>query len=311
MKLSLITSRPDLFQLREARYSTATVEGIIAEGIDLAKWSDLPIVSGNEVPGAAAGTWIVAGDGHSRHAALQRLAVSGQLPAEWKSGDDWEIPCKMVSYQDTERLMLANLCREDLTPAAEARGFQLMRDRGLTDETIATRSHKKPDYIKRMLRLNTLAECIKERIGKPGDAGGISKDCAMVLAVEFDNYGIKPQQQQEIYNKVLAHSELTPGFIRGLLKKLGPAMKSSTENALFAIPATVEGAVKTVQDKARAIKRAAAALATLMALADDGILDSCQELLNVVQKHGQAAIDQFKYEADADAAVIGKLCLAA
>lgn len=314
MRLSQIISFPSLFQLRETAHSQATVDGICAEGIDLAKWSDLPVIpaaelrdAGHEVP---EDTWVVGGDGHSRAAAARLLAKTGRLPEQWKAGDDWEIPCKVVTLADAQRLMLANLCRDDLTPGAEARGFELMKSRGMDEATIAVHSHKSEDYVRRMMKLNTLCSTIRERIGKSSDAGGIDKTCAMVLADEFKRHNIGVQQQQELYTKVLAHSELTPNFIRGLLKKVGPAMKQrAEENALFALPPSIKNAVKDAQGRAKELKRVLAIVSSFVNIADSTVLDSMPELRSAIKAHGPAAISQLQYEADADAASIGKMVM--
>lgn len=317
MLLSKISAKPSLFQLRETAFSQSVVDGIVAEGIDLAKWNDLLIVPLAEI--VAAGNlasdedreFIIAGDSHSRFAAVKALASAGRLPDAWRAGDDWEIPCKLVTWSDCDRLMLANLCRDDLSPAAEAKGFQIMRARGLDDETIAVRSHKKPEYVRRMLKLNSLAACIRERVGKPADAGGISKDCAIVLATEFENHSVKVQQQQELWNRVLAHAELTPGIIRGIMKKIGPAMKKTSDGdgALFLLPPSVEQAVKDVQSRAKELRRILTAISTLVNSADSEAFESLAEIRACIKSHGPAAVNQLQYEVDSDAASIGKLCL--
>lgn len=317
MKLSQIIAIPSLLQLRETHYSESTVKGILAEGIDLAKWSDIPVVSTNEIPGAGtdiipADVYAVGGDGNSRFAAVKALAAAGRLPEVWRDGDDFDIPVKVVSWEDCERLMLANLCREDLSPAAEARGFEMMKARGLSEETIAVRSHKSGDYVRRMMKLNGLAACIRERIGKPSDAGGIDKTCALVLADEFRKYEIGVAQQQELYNKVLAHSDLTPNFIRGFLKKIAPNLKArADENALFILPPSIESAVKETQNRAKELRKILSVLTALINTVDSEVFGSMPELRAAIKTHGPGAVTQLAYEADSDAAVIGKMVLVA
>ena len=94
MLLERISVNSSQFQYRETAFSESTVAGIVAEGIDLAKFDVIPVM----MDGAQG---IVAGDGHSRLEAIRRLAAAGRLPESWKCrGSDgmngWDIPVRLV-----------------------------------------------------------------------------------------------------------------------------------------------------------------------------------------------------------------------
>jgi hypothetical protein len=310
MLLSRLIVDPSRFQFRESAFSETTVAGICAEGINLAKFDPLPILP------AAGDRYCVAGDGHSRFEAVRRLAELNQLPAAWiVPGGDWEIPAREVNESEAKKLSwTANLSRDNFTPTEEARVYKSMRDDGgMSIAEIAKWAHRDDTTVRRTLLINDLAGCIRACIGKPADAGGIAKDLAVTMAELFNRYGIAPQQQAELWHRVFAHSELTPGFIRGVLTRIGGSLAARTggDGVLFSIPANVEHVVKEMKDRAQELRRIERALTAMMGCKDSEAMASLPALKALLDAQGESMLAQIKYEADADGCVIGQMVLVA
>lgn len=305
MLLSQITTDPKRFQFRRAAYSEATVNGIMAEGFIPAKFGTIPIIADGE------GVYVVAGDGHSRYEVIRRLAEKALLPDTWAVGDDWEIPTELVTPDQIASLKLANLGRNNLDPMEEAAAFKSLVDEGMSVEDIALRAHKDPTTIKKTILLTSLAACIQAMVGKAADAGGINKETAIILAEQFARYQIGVQQQQELYQHVLAHSNLTPNFVRSLIGKIGDAMTKRQGGAdmLFAIPPSIQQTISKLQEESRETLKILTSLKALMKYADSGVLDRIPGIKAMLTEHGATSIQQLEYEANIDGTIVADLCL--
>jgi hypothetical protein len=308
MLLSRITTDHSRFQFRSKPYSETTVAGIVTEGIDLAKFDAIPILMRD---GAA----VVGGDGHSRFEAIRQLAAQGRLPDAWRAGDEWDIPIRDVDAAEAKRLSwTANLSRDAYAPMEEARVYKAMMSDGLGIADIAKLAHKDPVTIRRTLSLNMLAACIQERIGKPADAGGIGKDMAATMAELFARYNIGAPQQQEFFNQYFAHGELTPTYVRSIVRNIAAQMAnmaSGSESMLFAPRQSVREAAKEMAARAKFLEKAERSLSGLLCCLDSGVLDAFPQLKSLLSRDGQAMLAQIQYEADADGSSVGKLAMVA
>src|SRR4051812_39655150 len=133
MLFSKITANHEKYQKRDTKVSGRTVDAILREGINLAKFQPIPLFP------VRGGQWCVAGDGHSRFEAICQLVKTGKkLPKAWAKGGDWDVPHLEVTAKDAELLALtANLSRDNFTPAEEAKVFQEMLDRGMKIDEVA------------------------------------------------------------------------------------------------------------------------------------------------------------------------------
>ena len=306
MLLSQITVDPKRFQLRDKPFSENTVNGILREGLDVARFDPLPLL-----PTAEGVLYVVAGDGHSRYEAIRRLAETAALPDAWAVGDDWDVPSKIVTDEQASRLRYANLQRDNFTATEEARIFQQMLSEGLSISDAAERAHRSIDYVKQMLPLNGLAECIKGAIGRSADGGGIDKGIAIAMAERFQRHGIEKAQQQELYLKVFAHSPLSVEFVRAAIDEIAPRIKETvTQGVLFAVPASVTAAVKDMKDRARRLAKVTRAVRALVSEAGSDVLNGLPELQQLLQVDGERMLGQLEYEVASDGQVIGQLVAA-
>jgi len=307
MLLSRITVDPERFQFRAKPWSATTVEAILAEGLDVSKFDPVAVIIAGDV-------CTVAGDGHSRIQACRLLAAQDRLPAAWRAGGDWEIPTREVSEAEARKLSYtANLSRDDFAPMEESRVYTAMLADGMTADGIALLAHKSPTYVRRMMSLNTLAACIRERVGKPADAGGIDKSMAQTMAELFVRYKVDVAQQQEFFNEFFAHGELTPTFVRNIVRNLALQMQRSgggSESMLFAARPSVRQAAKEMAERAKYLERAKRGLDLLLGCGESGVLDLIPELKALLNRSGDSMLAQLQYEADADGAAVGRMALA-
>jgi ParB-like chromosome segregation protein Spo0J len=303
MLLSRIKTDPQRFQFRDAPFSEQTVQGIIAEGINLAKFDPIPVLLVSQ-------TYIVAGDGHSRYEAVRRLAAEGRLPRLWMSGAfEWDVPVREVSATEARLLSwTANLSRDDFSPCEEAKVFQAMLESGMSMEVVAQAAHRSSGYVRTALPLNVLCHDIRVMVGKPHDAGGIDKYSAFALAERFQRYQIAQVQQQELWHKCLKLVSLTPKFVRAFLDKIAGSLGSGREaGMLFDLPASMEVAVQDFKDRARQLRRAQLGIEYLMVCVDSGVLDDYPELRDIVKTDGSRILAGIKSRVFDDAAVLGEL----
>lgn len=314
MLLNQIIANHDKYQKRDTKVSSKTVEAILKEGINLAKFQPIPLFP------IGRGSWCVAGDGHSRfEAILQLLAQGKKLPKAWAKGKDWDIPHLEVTQKDAELLALtANLSRDNFTPAEEAKVFQEMLDRGMSLEEVAKHAHKGTGYVQNLLPLNFLIREIKDAIGRSPDSGGIDKHIASVMGSSFKKHDIGPQQQQEIWHKVFCKADLTANFVRKFLERIAPVMKEKqTQGVLFEIPPSVAGVLDDMNKRSQNLRRFQRGLAWLLqALAESGesLVDlervaAVMELRNFLEGAGERALEAIKNATEADAGVLSNIVL--
>jgi hypothetical protein len=193
----------------------------------------------------------------------------------------------------------------------EARVYQAMLDDGMEMDEVAQLTHKNPAKVKRSLPLLALCRTIRDQIGKSPDAGGLDVHVAEVMAERFGRYGIDHTHQQELYNKVFAHSDLTVNFVRSFLDTVGPALKASSEQGfLFAVPASVTEVVKDQENMGQELRRARRGLAWLMQCLPSGVLDThAPELAGLLKRDGDALLEKIKDADTAHGEMLGKLVL--
>jgi hypothetical protein len=314
MLMSKMCAEAGRFQFRDQPFSDRTVHAIVAEGIDLAKFDAIPVLAGED------GRYIVAGDGHSRWEAIRRLWEQQRLPIEWrqrratKSKDnDYDIPTRIVTESEARTLSwTANLSRDDFSPTEQARVFRAMLDSKMSIEQVATAAHRSVSYIRSTLSLNVLCNDIRFAMTLTADAGGIDVHIAKLLAAKFEQYGIGAAQQQDLWHRALKHADLTAGFVRALLDRIGNglAQTSGTQDMLFAIPANVASVMSDLRDRSQHLRRAERGLAWLVQCKDSGVLDDLPELKTLLDCRGKMMLDSVRNKTQEDADIIGRLCYA-
>lgn len=292
----------------------ATVEAIVAEGINLAKYDPIPVLS--RCPFTQGGGWLVAGDGHSRFEAIRRLAAADRLPSEWRRYTGWQIPCKLVTAEQAQTLKWsANLSRDQLTACEEAGVYAEMLATGLSIDEVATIVHRRPSDVRKMLPLNGLADCIRRMVGLSQDAGGLDKETACAMAERFEYYKIDKGQQQELWTKALAHAELTPAFVRAFVNAVGAEVSKAGggEGMLFELPTAVTHVMGLLKGRAENLRRLERALSGLLAVRRDApglIEDLMPELSDVLVKHGSGYLAAVKEQSASEGSLVGRLCFA-
>lgn len=317
MLLSRITVNPSRFQLRDTPFSEKTVIAIVAEGIDPAKFDPIPLIDteheGQTMKGRIVRRYCVAGDGHSRLEAIERLRIEGRgLPAAWRRGGDLDIPHRIVTADEARTLSwTANLSRDDFTACEEAKVFQAMVDSGLDLESIGTIAHRSASYVRSTLPLNALCRDIRLAMSLAPDAGGIDAYIGKLLAAKFQQYGIGAAQQHELWHKVLKHADLTASFVRSLIDRLGQQLAGKeTQDVLFAIPASVSGAVADLKDRAQVMRRADLAIKHLLFCQQHGVWDDFPDLARIIATRGESIRATINAQVGEDASLIAKLCCA-
>jgi hypothetical protein len=319
MLLPLITTDSGRYQFRDQPFSARTVEAIVAEGIDLAKFDPIPVVHapaptfefgpGFTVPGVE--SYIVAGDGHSRFEAIRRLAHEGRLPEQWAvdGPGQWDIPCRIVTEAEARTLSwTANLSRDDFTPCEQAKVFQAMLDAGNSLEDVARLAHRSAGYVRQTLALNVLCRDIREAMGLSPEAGGVDAYIGKLLAAKFQQYGIGPAQQQELWHKVLKHTDLTSEFARALLDRIGQQLAGKqTQDVLFALPANVSAVMADLKDSAQVMRRADLAMKHLIFCHTQGAWRDYPELQRVIEQHAESIRDDIRAKADRDASLVARM----
>jgi ParB-like chromosome segregation protein Spo0J len=300
MLLSKITTRPELYQNRAAAFSESTVAGIVAEGLDLAKFDPIPVL---------ARSGCVGGDGHSRLEAIRRLAKAGRLPKSWQRGRDFDVPTKPVSEAEARRLAwTANLSRDGFTPGEEAKVYQSMLDGGLTAKEAGELAHKSEAHVSRMLILNTLCRDIRECVGASPAAGGIDILTGQVLANGFARYGVEPQQQQQLWHCVLKHALLNFQSAKRFIDRIGSRLaEKSSDGMLFAMPANAVAVVAEAKARGQAARTAKTGLALLLSARKLGGLDSQPELAMWLDDNGQTVLEDLSARVTEDADVLADL----
>ena len=324
MLLSRITVDPDKYQKRDTPFSPATVEAIVGEGIVLSKFDPLPLMPHADDPDL----YVVGGDGHSRYEAVCRLRAAGRLPAAWDAGRtdsadargwdrDWDVPDKAVDAAEARMLAwTGNLKGTGFTPCEEARVFQEMLDAPMGIDRVALLTHRTEHYIRKSLPLLGLCRDIRAMVGRSPDAGGVDKFIAQTMAERFGRYGIGPQQQQELWHRVLKHADLSQKFVAALIDQVGKDLAAKSggpdEGFLFQIPAGVEHVMRAMRGRADNQRRVQRGLAWLMqADRESNVLaQAFPELKKLLDASGAEMLDRANRLTEQDATVIGALVTA-
>jgi hypothetical protein len=148
--------------------------------------------------------------------------------------------------------------------------------------------------------------------GIPGTKQSGDKYSAFALAERCQRFGVTPQQQQELWHKVLKHVSLTPKFVRALLDQIGgAAQKPGAVDLLFAMPASLEHALGEFKERARQLRRAQLGIEYLLVCKDSGVLDEFPGLREILNSHGGEILEKIKAKTTSDGEVLGELCTAA
>jgi hypothetical protein len=300
MLLSKITVDPARFQFRDHPYSEKTVNAIVSEGINLAKFDPIPVLP------LAGGKACVAGDGHSRYEAIRRLIAARKMPAAWKAGKDWNIPTRAVDLDEAQRLgWTANLSRDNFTPCEEAKVFKSMLDAGISLKDVAAAAHKGEVYVTKMLLLNTLCHDIRVMVGAAPEVGGIDKLTAQVLASGFERYGVNHSTQQQLWHCFLKCATLNFQSAKKLIDRIGGRLaEKSADGMLFAMPANVATVLQEARERGSACRSAKMGLSLLAKAMEAGGLEDYPDLAAWMTQHGQAAIDALSERVTEDAEVL-------
>ena len=319
MLLREIFVNSEKFQKRDTPFSARTVEAIVTEGINLAKFDPLPLFRVGK-------QWCVGGDGHSRYEAIRRLAAEKppRLPVDWKvgvtqdkkfKGVEFNIPHREVTEAlATELSWSANLSRDNFSPCEEAGAYRDALALGKSYEVIAKQAHKTVTYVKNMLPLNVLIQQIRERVGKHPDGGGIDKQIAQAMGERFVRFKITPAQQQELWLKVFCKADLTVNFVRKIIDTINPEMqKKMSQGALFEIPASVTGIVESMKGRADGLRQLRRGLAWLIQCnrqTPDVMIgvDILSPLKRYLDKLGAKALEAVKGMESDEAGLVGQIC---
>lgn len=294
MNLSKIRTDPDHYQFRDTPFAETTVNAIVEEGIDPARFDPIPVIMSK-------GFGTVAGDGHSRLEAVKRLAELDRLPSKWKRPRGWNIPTRSVREDDALRLAyVANMTRAPFTAVEEAKIFQARLTRESIQE-IAKSSHVTSGYVLRRLRLNKLCRTIREAVGQ---SWGLDVDKACVLAEMVERYSIDDQTQQSLWLKVLSKGDWTTRSLSLFMKRIGQRLSAATPDTttlLFALGPNVERAVEEITCLAQDRRRARRGVQSLIQAVNS--LDDFPDLQTIIRENGQQILDRMKEleQEDADA----------
>jgi len=298
-RLAEIGVDPQRFQFRDEPWAKDTVDAIVADGIDLARFDPIPVI-------CESGRIIVAGDGHSRLEAIRRLATEGRLPAIWRAGRDWEIPTREVEPGDALRLAyVANMSRSPFTACEEAKIFQRRLDAGEPVADIARSSHVSPGYITKRLRLNCLCRTIRDAVGK---SWGIDTDKAIVLAEACERFQLEHPVQQQLWHRVIQHGNWTPHSLGLFLKRFGSTIQRGGEESILfnGMPANVEAAVVELSNASRTKREAYRMLVRLMRYRD-GLRGVADDLMHLLEARGDQFVEALKDAQEEDAAAMSGL----
>lgn len=324
MLLSKIKVKPEAYQFRERPYSERTVTGIVAEGINLAKFDPIPLLQYDPAERDAALCWyrsrrvqppdevletvyVVAGDGHSRFEAIRRLADDARLPEPWlidAERGEWDIPHRVVSALEAQRLAwTANLSKDGFTVIERARVYASMVDAGMSPRAIAIDCHTSQVEVTNTLKLNGLCHDIRAAIGTSPGAGGIDEMTGRVLATGFERFGIDHARQQQLWHGVLKHAMLNFQSAKVFIDSIGGRLAESRggDDLLFALPANAAAVVADARKRVSNIRKAKLAVAMLLSAAKTGILrDVAPDLHEWCARDGAAVMDQLTHEVTGD-----------
>ena len=302
--LAHILTRPEKYQFRDEPFSLQTVQGMLATGIDAAQFDPIPVIPGDESP-----FYIVAGDGHSRLEAVRRAARDDALPQEWRRGEEWWVPVRVVEEHDA--LLIAheaNMARTPFKPCEEARVFQARLDAGDSVEYIAKRTWTSYTHVVGRVRLLSLCREIQRAVDEPW---GINVTLATVLAQRFQEAGVDHATQQQLWREVISQGEWTKRTLGMALDTLLPMMRRKHEaGMLFELGPNVGRVVRDATALTHGRRRVKAAMERLLRAQADGTLEQLpgfEPLHEVVALHGEAYLTMLEEADRRDAEVLACL----
>jgi hypothetical protein len=298
MRLESIHTNADKYQFRESAFSERTVEAIVSEGIDPAKFDPIPIVKDG-------GRWVVAGDGHSRLEACRRLAADDRLPRSWRRAGAWEIPTREVRAADALRLAhSANLSRDQFKPLEEARIFKARVDEGESIESIARASHRSETHVRRTLALLDLCHDMQQAIDV--GEGGINLMTAQILASGFNELKIGKDQQRDLWHRVIRDGRLNPALARRFIKLIERRMKDvpTETDMMFDLPVNAAAILSEAKAQFLALRNAKQGIAKLLEAEECGALVEIPDLSAWVKSHGAKVRDRIQARLDDEGAVL-------
>lgn len=303
LPLTSIQADPGRFQFRDDPFSRDTVDAIVAEGIDEARFDPIPVI----LEGKRA---VIGGDGHSRWEAIKRLAAEDRLPATWfdpKRGEH-VIPCRPIDAEDALRITyVANMSRSPFTPCEEAGIFRARIEAGETIEEIARSSHRSVGYVRKRLTLEHLCRTIRAAVDKPW---GIDTSKAIVIAEKCRDYGINHQVQQELWHKVLCKGDWTHRSLALFMDRIGRkiAERPAEDQGFFEgfeLAANVDAVMQEVNDLAK--KRCLARRGLQWLIRASEALEEFPDLASIVSERGPEIVDRIKAAEAEDADALGAL----
>lgn len=298
MDLDLIIVEPERFQFRAEPFSERTVEAIVDEGIDTARFDPIPVI-----PAGDGERWVVAGDGHSRFEAVCRLAERDLIPDAWRDGDGFDVPTREVEPGDALRLAyVANMSRSPFSACEEAGIFEARIAGGETVDEVAQSSHRSVAYVRRRMALTCLCETIREAVGEPW---GIDVDKACVLAEACQRHGVDHGTQSELWHKVISKGDWTQRSLKLFMDRVAGGLSRSADGMLFDLPANISAVVAEVSAMAQQRRKARRGLQWLVAATD--ALDQFPELRKLIVERGAAMIERVKLAEQEDAEALGAL----
>lgn len=297
MKLEDIRTDAAKYQFRQGAFSERTVESILAEGIDPAKFDPIPVIRDGR-------GGVVAGDGHSRLEACRRLAEQGRLPEEWRRNGSWDIPTRVVTEKSALRLaQTANLSRDQFKPLEEARIYKARVDAGESIEDIAQASHRSTGHVRRTLALLDLCLDMQQAIDTPD---GINLMTAHILAVGFRELGIGKDQQRELWHRAIRDGRINPDLARRFIRLLARRMKPSggETGMMFDLPANVAAILAESKREFMALRDAKQGIVKLLQAEECGALVEIPDLREWVIAHGAAMRDRIQHRLDDEDAML-------
>lgn len=254
LALNEIAVRPDDYQRRKAPYAEQTVEAILAEGYDGAKFDPIPVARID-------GRWVVAGDGHSRLEALKRLRAAGREAPN-------EVPVRVVSTEQAEKLAdTANVSRTPFSPVEEARIIKRRLDDGDSLDRIAIEMHRSPCHARQLAHLTSLSKRLQDLVDRPY---GLSLTQAIRFARMAEKFGWTPEIQDAVFDEI-KECDLTDRVLSIALEAIGKRLAmvpAREEGSLFQLPPNVKSAVSELDRMYRRLNRARGLLRSLAQYAD-------------------------------------------
>jgi len=256
MNLSVdeIAVRPSDYQRRKTPFAEQTVEAIVAEGYDGAKFDPIPVAR-------IGGQWGVAGDGHSRLEALKRLRAAGREAPD-------EVPVRVVSAEQGAKLAdTANVSRTAFTAVEEAKIIRRRLANGEQIEYIARSMHRSVTTARCLVSIASLSESLQDLVGKEY---GLTTEQASRFGRAAEKFGWSPHVQWEVWVVALKDADLTDRVFSVALEVIGQRLagQKREDGMLFDLPPSVRCVVRELNALYMRISKARTALRSLRRHAD-------------------------------------------